>query len=51
MYISEEINQLSHSELVNLLWTYDAYVIEVCDRNDGSVPVCLAEFYQNDYEN
>ena len=49
MYITEEINQLPRNELLDLIWLYDKYVIEVCDRQDGSVPVCLKEFYENDY--
>lgn len=50
MYVFEEINQLSHSELFELLCSYDSYVKEVCDRQDGSIPACLAEYYQNDYQ-
>lgn len=50
MYIWEEISQLDHADLFNLLSEYDRYVIEVCDREDGSVPVCVAEFYMNEYQ-
>jgi len=49
MYIFEEISQLTHAELFDLLVKYDKYVKEICDRKDGSVPACVAEFFQNDY--
>lgn len=45
----KEIEELPHEELFDLLREYDKYVIEITDRQDGSVPVCVTEFYQNDY--
>jgi len=50
MYISEEINQLERDELLELLWKYDEYVQTISERNDGSQPVCLMEYYQNDFQ-
>lgn len=50
MYIWEKISQLDHADLFNLLSEYDRYVIEICNRQDGSVPVCVAEFYENEYQ-
>lgn len=46
----KEIEELPHQELFDLLKEYDKYVIEVTDREDGSVPVCVLEFYQNEYQ-
>ena len=46
----EDINQLNHEELLDLLIEYNRYVIEVCDRQDGSVPVCVPEFYDCEYQ-
>ena len=44
------IGSLSQEELFNLLYHYNAYVIEVCDREDGSVPVCLPEYFSNEFQ-
>jgi hypothetical protein len=49
MYTSEEINQLNHEDLLELLWGYDMYVEEVSCRDDGSKPVCLKEYFNNDF--
>jgi hypothetical protein len=48
--IWEEIQALPQCIVFDLLWQYDAYVIEVTDRQDGSVPVCVGEFYTNEYQ-
>lgn len=48
--IWKEIEELPHDELFDLLREYDSYVIETTDREDGSVPVCVLEFYQNEYQ-
>jgi len=50
MYATTEINQLDRGTLIDLLWSYNAYVIEVSGRSDGSVPVCLSEYYENDFQ-
>jgi len=50
MYMTTEINQLPRKDLLNLIWEYNSYVIEIVDKQDGSIPACLSEFYQNDYE-
>jgi len=44
-----EIKKLPKNKLYVLLQDYDDYVIEITDRQDGSVPACVAEFYENDY--
>lgn len=44
------LDELSPDALKALARAYSDYVIEVCDREDGSVPVCLREFYENDWE-
>ena len=41
--------KLKKTEIYKLLRDYNSYVIEVCDRQDGSVPVCLPEFYTDDW--
>lgn len=43
------IENLSKEEMFDLLKQYNYYVIEVCDREDGSVPVCLLEYFENEY--
>ena len=45
-----EIKNLKKGVIFNLLLEYDKYVIEITDREDGSVPVCVLEFYQNEYQ-
>lgn len=50
MEIWNKINKLKKCELIGLLYAYDKYVIETTDRNDGSCPVCLYEFFENDYQ-
>jgi len=45
----EEIKQLSHAELFDLIVEYDKYVIEITNREDGSIPICLSEFFNNEY--
>ena len=47
----KEIAKLSKMQLLKLLNDYNKYVIEITDREDGSVPVCLPEYYQNDWRN
>jgi hypothetical protein len=44
-----EIAKMSESEIINFLESYDSYVFEVCDREDGSQPVGIAEYFTNDY--
>ena len=50
MYTFEEISQLTQPELFDLICRYDKYVINVCDRQDGSIPVCVSEFFDNEYQ-
>lgn len=44
-------NEMTHSELVDLLYAYDGY-IQSANEDDryktGWYPVCIAEFYDND---
>ena len=44
------ISNLSKKELYDLLFAYDKYVIEIVDREDGSIPVCVSEFFDNEYQ-
>lgn len=46
----DDIYKLDKVLLGELLYQYDQYVIEVTDREDGSVPVCVAEFYDNEWQ-
>jgi len=50
MYTWEEIEQLDHAELFNLLSEYDRYVTEILERNTNDKPVCVGEFYENEYQ-
>jgi len=44
------LNDLSKIELIDLILHYDNYVIEYPEDHDGEgYPVCLQEFYHNDY--
>lgn len=40
----KEIEELPHDELFDLLFEYDKHVIDQIE------PVCVLEFYTNDYE-
>ena len=47
------MDQLSKEELLDLLYAYDKYIQEANDDNryaEGWYPVCIEEFYDNDYE-
>lgn len=49
--VYKEIKALPKDELYDLLCEYDNYVAEVCDENGKrGLPVCLPEFYDNDYQ-
>lgn len=42
-----------HLELLDLLSAYDRYVQEFFEagkHEDGSTPVCIAEFYDNEFQ-
>ena len=43
----EEIKKLSREKAIDLLIAYSNYVIDGIER--GIEPVCVAEFYDNDY--
>ena len=49
MYTSEEIEQLSHSELVALLFAYSNYVMTQLEEEKQ--PSCIMEYYENDCNN
>ena len=47
------MDDLSKSELLSLLRAYDSYIQEANDEDryrDGWYPVCIAEFYDNEYQ-
>lgn len=46
--IWEEIKGLNKQELLHLLASYEEYVRQIVEENEGQ-PVCLAEFYEWDY--
>jgi hypothetical protein len=46
----ECIHILKKQELFDLLLAYNSYVIEVVDRETSDIPVCLPDFYNNDYQ-
>jgi len=48
--IWKKIEELPHDELYKLLREYNSYVIEITDREDGSIPVCVPEYYENEYQ-
>ena len=41
------LDDLTKNELIEFIEYYDSYVIECCD--EGIVPVCVEEFFYNDY--
>lgn len=46
--IWDEIKQLDKRDLLHLLASYEEYVRQIVEENEGQ-PVCLAEFYEWDY--
>lgn len=54
--IKKELNKLTKKELINLIDTYDTYIIEFFDNNQGYkliddvCPACLMEFFDNEYQ-
>jgi len=52
MAIIEDLNNLTKKELLDLIKEYDKYIQEANDLNKydcGFYPVCINEFYNNDY--
>lgn len=48
--VIQEMKSLSKKDMFLLLSQYDSYVREICDREDGSIPVCVAEFFQCEFQ-
>jgi len=46
----KEIEELPHDELFDLLFEYDSYIIDHEDDGPGSSPVCVLEFYTNEWQ-
>jgi len=46
------LNEMSKEEIIELFDAYDNYIIENDERiaSDGWVPVCVHEFYFNEYQ-
>lgn len=47
------LNKLNKKELLELLKAYDEYIQDANDGerySDGFYPVCIKEFYMNDFE-
>ena len=52
MAIIEDLNNLTKKELLDLLKEYDKYIQEANEEDKyktGWFPVCINEFYNNDY--
>ena len=48
--IEEMVNDLSSENLIDLLNEYGNYIINFYEYHDkGEEPVCLLEFFHNDY--
>lgn len=56
MDVKKELNKLTKKELIDLIDSYDTYIINFCDNNEGArlnydcTPCCLMEFYDNEYQ-
>lgn len=48
----DEIKKLTKKNLLSLVQTYSDYVMEFSEehREDGCYPVCLPEFYDNEWQ-
>ena len=46
------LSSLSKESLIHLIQSYDEYLIDFSEEhgNDGCYPVCLGEFYDNEYQ-
>ena len=48
--IAEMVDDLSHENLVDLLESYNEYILNFYENHDsGSQPVGLLEYFHNDY--
>jgi hypothetical protein len=46
----KRLEDFSKEELIRIITAYDHYVVTYWeDHDEGCYPVCLAEFYDNDY--
>jgi hypothetical protein len=49
-----DLNALSKKELIKLIMCYDKYIIDYVDEHgiciDGCCPVCIGEFYDNEFQ-
>ena len=43
-------SDLTKEQLLDLMKCYDRYIIEWFDDHDEGCPVCLSEFYNNEYQ-
>jgi hypothetical protein len=47
----EILEELNKGELISLMIEYDRYIVEFYESHDnGDIPVCLMEFYHNDFQ-
>lgn len=46
----ERLKFLSKTELLNLIHKYDQYIQEWYEYHDEGCPVCIMEFYDNEYQ-
>lgn len=50
-YIYNKLEELSKEDLLKLLMAYSDYIISFYEEHDyGSFPVCIYEFYDNEYQ-
>lgn len=47
----EKFEKLSKKELLKVMYAYDKYIIDFFEEefHEGMTPVCLNEFYDNEY--
>jgi len=53
MYFFEDLRELPQQEVINLLSAYDMYIQDANEEDlykSGWRPVCIEEFYDNEYK-
>lgn len=54
--LKTELRELDKEQIIDLVDAYDTYITNFCDDNAGNklvddvCPVCLLEFYDNEYQ-
>lgn len=47
--LEDTLTDMDRDELIKLCMSYDEYVSQIINENDGE-PVCLAEYIDNDWQ-